>query len=177
MVYSNCQCLSAFSLTLIAWWPSDEKEQSSWLSAPAAFIVCRLNRLFFSPFGVWGRMWNSFMSVPDHCLFTFFETCLTVYFLQAVLFNNFIHKITSYSSIEKPLDIITVWCMIDINHIGCTISFIQLFKIIHIARRSVKSQCYLVCKTLDVNIRTFNLSFYRAMRALQKRRTKYRTII
>ena len=22
------------------------------------------------PFGVWGRMWNSVVSVPDHCLFT-----------------------------------------------------------------------------------------------------------
>ena len=21
------------------------------------------------PFGVWGRMWNSIVSVPDHCLF------------------------------------------------------------------------------------------------------------
>ena len=23
------------------------------------------------PFGVWGRMWNSIVSVPDHCLFMY----------------------------------------------------------------------------------------------------------
>ena len=25
------------------------------------------------PFGVWGRIWNSIVSVPDHCLFVHFE--------------------------------------------------------------------------------------------------------
>ena len=25
------------------------------------------------PFGVWGRVWNSILSVPDHCLFIYFE--------------------------------------------------------------------------------------------------------
>ena len=25
------------------------------------------------PFGVWGRMWNSIVSVPDHCLFVYFS--------------------------------------------------------------------------------------------------------
>ena len=24
------------------------------------------------PFGVWGRMWNSIVSVPDHCLVIYF---------------------------------------------------------------------------------------------------------
>ena len=24
------------------------------------------------PFGVWGRMWNLIVSVPDHCLFIYF---------------------------------------------------------------------------------------------------------
>ena len=24
------------------------------------------------PFGVWGRMWNSILAVPDHCLFIYF---------------------------------------------------------------------------------------------------------
>ena len=25
------------------------------------------------PHGVWGRMWNSIVSVSDHCLFIFYE--------------------------------------------------------------------------------------------------------
>ena len=25
------------------------------------------------PFGVWGRMWNSIVSAPDHCLFVYFS--------------------------------------------------------------------------------------------------------
>ena len=42
---------------------------------PLAFLLCCFNcsailvvRVPF-PFGVWGRMWNSVVSVPDHCLF------------------------------------------------------------------------------------------------------------
>ena len=45
---------------------------------PLAFHLCYF---YFSvlvvcvpfPFGVWGRVWNSIVSVPDHCLFTYFE--------------------------------------------------------------------------------------------------------
>ena len=47
----------------------------------------RLSRQFFTalilnavlavlvplPFGVWGGMWNSIVSVPDHCLFVYFS--------------------------------------------------------------------------------------------------------
>ena len=25
--------------------------------------------MFLKPFGVWGRLWNLIVSVPDHCLF------------------------------------------------------------------------------------------------------------
>ena len=32
----------------------------------AVLIVC-----FPFPFGVWGRMWNLIVSVPDHCLFIY----------------------------------------------------------------------------------------------------------
>ena len=44
-------------------------------AVPLAFNLCSFN---FSavlvafvpfPFGVWGRMWNSILSVPDHCHF------------------------------------------------------------------------------------------------------------
>ena len=47
-------------------------------AVPLAFPLCCFNlsavlvvRVPF-PFGVWGRMWNSIASVPDHCLFIYF---------------------------------------------------------------------------------------------------------
>ena len=47
---------------------------------PLAFHLCCFNfsvvlvivRVSF-PFDVWGRMWNSVVSVPDHCLFIYFK--------------------------------------------------------------------------------------------------------
>ena len=30
------------------------------------------------PFGGWGRIWNSIVLVPDHCLFIYFELVLSV---------------------------------------------------------------------------------------------------
>ena len=57
----------------------------SWVRAvPLAFYLCCFD---FSavlvvrvpcPFGVWGRMWNSIVSVPDHCLFFFFFYLLCI---------------------------------------------------------------------------------------------------
>ena len=48
-----------------------------------AFHLCCFNfsavlvvRVLF-PFGVWGRMWNSIVSVPDHCLFIDFGDSLS----------------------------------------------------------------------------------------------------
>ena len=38
---------------------------SSWLSACAVYCVPY-------PFGVWNRIWNSIVSVPDHFLFIYF---------------------------------------------------------------------------------------------------------
>ena len=78
MFYSNCQCSSAFCLSMtflfilfrIAGWPSAGKVLSSWLSALTVLIVCRLNCVPF-PFGVQGSMWNSIVSVPGCCLFIF----------------------------------------------------------------------------------------------------------
>ena len=73
MVYSNCQLLVfdlLFILFRIALWPSAGKELALWL-----FHLCCFNfsavlvvRVLY-PFGVWGRMWNSIVSVPDNCLF------------------------------------------------------------------------------------------------------------
>ena len=53
-------------------------------AVPLAFHLCCFNfsavlvvRVAF-PFGVMGRMWNSIVWVPDHCLFIYFS-CLTFY--------------------------------------------------------------------------------------------------
>ena len=32
------------------------------------------------PFGVWGRMWNSIVSVPDNCFFIFFVNAVFLQF-------------------------------------------------------------------------------------------------
>ena len=39
------------------------------------FIVLVLNAVLvvLVPFGVWGGMWNSIISAPDHCLFDYFS--------------------------------------------------------------------------------------------------------
>ena len=70
MYVSLCPFVHLFR---IAWWPSAGKELSSWLSACAVllnaiFIVC-----IPLPFGVYGRMWNLIVSVPDHCLLIYFS--------------------------------------------------------------------------------------------------------
>ena len=42
-----------------------------WPSAYAVLLNTVLIVCAPFPFGVWGRMWNSIVSVPDHCLFTY----------------------------------------------------------------------------------------------------------
>ena len=57
VVYSSCQCLSAFCLCvlfMIAWWPSAGKELSFWLFACAVLLYIVLIVCFSFPFGVWG---------------------------------------------------------------------------------------------------------------------------
>ena len=36
------------------------------------------------PFGVWGGVWNSIVSVPDHCLFIYFVWGNKLYLLKAI---------------------------------------------------------------------------------------------
>ena len=48
------------------------KELSSWLSACAVLLYAVLIVCVPFPFGVWGRMWNSIVSVPNHGLFILF---------------------------------------------------------------------------------------------------------
>ena len=70
-----------FNLFRTALWPSVGKELIAFLSTvPLAFHLCCF--FYFSvvlivgvpfPFGVYGRMWNSTVSVPDYCLFIYYE--------------------------------------------------------------------------------------------------------
>ena len=77
VVYSNCQCSSGFCWSLaycLFSWDSSVAICSE-IAVPLAFHFCCF---YFSailvirvpfPFGVWGRVSNSVVSVPDHCLF------------------------------------------------------------------------------------------------------------
>ena len=59
-----------FNLFKIALWPSAGKVLSPWLFTCVVFIFSAVLvvRVPF-PFDVWGRVWNSIVSVPDHYLF------------------------------------------------------------------------------------------------------------
>ena len=54
-----------FALFRIAWLPSAEKELSSWLSSCAVLLYSALIVCASFQFGVWGRMWNLIVTVPD----------------------------------------------------------------------------------------------------------------
>ena len=87
MVYSSCQCLSAFCLPFvflyillrIAWWPSAGKELSSCLSALAVFILCCLDCM--RSFPIWCRGQdmefdcNGSWSLPFHVLYGTVRIC------------------------------------------------------------------------------------------------------
>ena len=49
------------------------KELPSWLSAYAVLLYAILMVCVHFPFGVGDRMWNSIVSVPDHCLFIYYD--------------------------------------------------------------------------------------------------------
>ena len=55
MVYSSCQCSSAFCLSRVAWWPFTGKKLSSWLSALAVFILCYLDCMHSFPIWYLGQ--------------------------------------------------------------------------------------------------------------------------
>ena len=40
------------------------------------------------PFSVWDRMWNSIVSVPDHCLFIYFICGVCACYLKHALFSK-----------------------------------------------------------------------------------------
>ena len=62
-----------FLLFRLAWWTSVGKELTSWLSACAVLLYAVLIVCVPFPYGVWGRMWNSILSVSDHCLVIYFS--------------------------------------------------------------------------------------------------------
>ena len=79
VVYSNCQCSSA-SICLLTYcsfylgWPCGHllgKNCPLGFSLVLVLFYCRLSCT--RPFPIWclGRVWNSIVSVPDHCLFIF----------------------------------------------------------------------------------------------------------
>ena len=53
------------------------KELSPWLFTCAIFYFSAVLSVPF-PFGVFGRMWNSIVSIPDHCLFIYLGTVLRI---------------------------------------------------------------------------------------------------
>ena len=57
----------------IALWPSAGKRLTSWLSASAVLLYAVLIVCVPFLFGVWGRLWNSIVSVPNHFLFINFD--------------------------------------------------------------------------------------------------------
>ena len=59
-----------FILIRVALCPSAGKELSPWRFTCVVFIfgAVLVERVPFQ-FDVWGRMWNSIVSVPNHCLF------------------------------------------------------------------------------------------------------------
>ena len=53
------------------------EELSYWLSAYAVLLYCVLIVCVPFLFGVWDRMWNSIVSVFDHCRFIYFVYILS----------------------------------------------------------------------------------------------------
>ena len=72
-----------FILFRIALWPAAEKELSPSLFTCVVFIFSAVSvvRVPF-PFGAWERVWNSNVSVPDHCLFIYFNSYIYTLFLD-----------------------------------------------------------------------------------------------
>ena len=71
---------------------------------PFMFVLCggpkkslrTLNNALNSPIaitinfhnGVWGRMWNSIVSVPDHCLFIYVLLSLLTIYMYSIRYTN-----------------------------------------------------------------------------------------
>ena len=60
-------------LLRIALWRSAGKELTSWISTGEFYLYAVLIVCVRFPFGDRGWMWNSIVSVPDHCLFIYFK--------------------------------------------------------------------------------------------------------
>ena len=62
------------------------KELTSWLSADTVRLCC-LDFWVPFPHGVWGRKWNSFVLVPDHCLVIYVKYFVKETFLELNYFS------------------------------------------------------------------------------------------
>ena len=124
-------------------------------AVPLAFHLCCFN---FSavlvvrvpvPFGVWGRMWNSIVSFPDHCLFIFFD-CNTSLLLKNPLFPSKKPVLCSPSAQNLLEDIhlfavhysVTLWCK------GTISIFSRTFPLLWCIVRQYEGEC-LICTTDD----------------------------
>ena len=84
--------LSVSILTIrLSLWLYAGKEPTSWLSAFAVLLNAVLSVCIPFPFHVWGRLWNSIVSVPHPSPFIYFATCTgwNSFFLSVVYSVSF----------------------------------------------------------------------------------------
>ena len=62
----------------IAWWTSAGTELTFWLFAFPGLVYAVLIVCVPCLYGVWGRMWNLIVSVPEQCIFVYFS-CVCTY--------------------------------------------------------------------------------------------------
>ena len=84
-----------FTLFRIALWPSAGKELSTWLFTCVVLFSAVLVVCVPFPFGVWDRVWNPIVSVPDHSIFI----CLV--YIAPVNSSTNDREHTTYVSLEK----------------------------------------------------------------------------
>ena len=137
----------------------------------AVWIVC-----IPFPFGDWGMMLNSIVSVPDHCLFIYFlpttlnsfKASLTFKCMTEHLFADFSYSIALNTYLWKQMmqmnrKLIHIWYNVDKKHLlftkGKCHKFSWLFAASRFSprRRSICA-CRIACKVL-VSIGLYSLSF------------------
>ena len=93
MVYPNFDCLAAscrvfedlLILFRIAWWTSAGKERTS--SFSACILLYRVLIFFVLSYGVWGRKWNSIVSL-QYLFIYFLISRIMHYFERCVFLDN-----------------------------------------------------------------------------------------
>ena len=95
-------CLFIFLRWLSAW-----NELTSWLSACATLLYVVLIVCVPFPFGVWGRMWNSIVSVRDYCIYIYRYFVFTKHRFQTLLVTRIKQnrKMTTKAVAASTLDL------------------------------------------------------------------------